>query len=72
MLVLMRKEGEYVEITHTSGDVLRVHVRDIRGDSPGRGRLNLAFDDEPHNFAIRRPERPVRPRGLGPAAGVVA
>lgn len=63
MLVLMRKEGEYVEITHTSGDVLRVHVRDIRPDSPGRGRVNLAFEDGPRNFAIQRPER---------AAGVVA
>jgi hypothetical protein len=59
MLVLKRKEGEWVDITHKSGDVLRVRVCQIQ---PGRpSSLNLAFDDNPRNFAIERPERKLRP-----------
>ncbi len=55
MLVLRRKEGQWVEVTHKSGDVLRVRVYNLSADAPGR--INLAFDDSQHNFAIQRPER---------------
>ncbi len=56
MLVLKRKEGQWVEITHTqSGDTLRIRVYDICGDFPGRA--NLAFDDPNRFFEIQRPER---------------
>lgn len=58
MLVLKRREGQWTEITHTSGDVLRVRVYDIAGDFPGR--VNLAFDDKDLNFLIQRPERAAR------------
>ena len=56
MLVLKRKEGQWVEVTHeASGDVLRIRTCEI---TPGRpSHLNLAFDDEARNFAIERPER---------------
>jgi len=57
MLVLKREEGQWVEITHRSGDVLRIRVCKIE---PGEiGHLNLAFDDDddPRNFDIHRPER---------------
>jgi len=54
MLVLRRKEGQWVEITHSSGDILRVRVCNIRGKPH---QLDLAFDDTPRNFDIERPER---------------
>jgi hypothetical protein len=52
MLVLKRKEGQWVDITHRSGEVIRIRVCDI---SPGQ--LNLAFDDDARNFQVERPER---------------
>lgn len=55
MLVLKRKEGQWVEVTHRSGDILRVRVCKIEGGSPGH--LNLAFDDDARHFEIERPER---------------
>ncbi len=55
MLVLRRKEGQWVEITHKSGDTIRVRVYNIRTRPPGQ--LDLAFDDDDHNFLIQRPER---------------
>ena len=55
MLILRRKEGQWVEITHKSGDVIRVRVYNIRARYPGQ--LDLAFDDDDRNFAIQRPER---------------
>lgn len=55
MLVLKRKEGQWVEVTHRSGDVLRVRVYQIEDGKPGN--VNLAFDDEARNFEIERPER---------------
>lgn len=61
MLVLRRREGQWVEVTHRSGDVLRIRVYDIGGDGSGRHcGAHLAFDDAPRNFAIERPERAAR------------
>lgn len=55
MLVLQRKEGDWLEIEHAgSGDVLYIRTYDIQ---PGRrGRLSLAFDDPSHKYHIRRPK----------------
>ena len=58
MLVLQRVEGQWIEVTHKNGDVLRFRLYDISGEDPGR--VRIAFDDPDHNFAIWRPER--RPR----------
>ena len=55
MLVLKRKEGQWVEVTHRSGDLLRIRVCRIEGGMAGS--LNLAFDDAARNFEIERPER---------------
>lgn len=55
MLILRRKEGQWVEITHRSGDTIRVRVYNIRARQPGQ--LDLAFDDDARNFAVQRPER---------------
>ena len=55
MLILRRKEGQWVEITHKSGDTIRIRVYNIRARYPGQ--LELAFDDDAHHFAIQRPER---------------
>jgi hypothetical protein len=57
MLVLKRKEGQWVEIVHRSGDVIRVRVYDIQAITGTPSRANLAFDDSARNFEIRRPER---------------
>ena len=55
MLILRRKEGQWVEITHhSSGETIRVRVCNIRNQIPGQ--LDLAFDDPAQNFHIRRPE----------------
>jgi hypothetical protein len=58
MLVLKRKEGQWVDIIHKNGDKLRIRVYRIREGFPSQ--LDLAFDDEDRNFEIQRPER--RPR----------
>lgn len=58
MLVLKRKEGQWIEVIHRSGDVMRVRVYNIRVNSTGQA--DLAFDDPVRNFEIRRPERIIR------------
>jgi hypothetical protein len=63
MLVLKRKEGQWIEIKHKSGDTLRIRVYNIRSRFPAQA--DLAFEDIPRNFEIQRPERSVRP---GPEA----
>lgn len=55
MLVLRRTEGQWVEVTHKSGDIMRFRVYDL-GHARG-GRVHLAFEDPARNFAIQRPER---------------
>lgn len=55
MLVVRRKQGQWVEITHRSGDILRIRVYNVRGPV-----LDMAFDDDERNFDIQRPERQVR------------
>jgi sRNA-binding carbon storage regulator CsrA len=52
VLVLKRKEGQWVEVTHKSGDKIRIRVYRIR-----EGQADLAFDDDDRNFSIQRPER---------------
>lgn len=68
MLVLKRKDGEWLDIIHRSGDILRIRVYGIKGQHPGR--VNLAFNDPDHHFDIQRPERSVRlappPEDAGP------
>ena len=44
MLILRRKEGQWVEITHRSGDTIRLRVYNIRSRYPGQ--LDIAFDDD--------------------------
>lgn len=58
MLVLRRRDGQWVEVTHRTGDVLRIRVYSRGGDQPGE--TNLAFDDPDHHFSIQRPERVVK------------
>ena len=55
MLVLKRKEGQWVDIVHKSGDRLRVRVYRIKDGLPGQ--CDMAFDDQDRNFDIQRPER---------------
>ena len=60
MLVLRRKEGQWVEITHRTGDRIRVRVYNIRGRFSGQ--LDMAFADPDHQFVIERCERSRRAR----------
>ena len=55
MLILRRKEGQWVELTHRSGESIRFRVYNIRASYPGQ--LDIAFDDPTKNFTIQRPER---------------
>ena len=64
MLVLKRKEGEWIEVTHRSGDVLRFTVYDLCS-----GRCNLAFDDADRNFSVQRAERALKAPQAFRAAG---
>ncbi len=59
MLVLKRKEGQWTEVVHRSGDVLRIRTEHCRAEPGAPARVNLVFDDSPRNFEIRRPERRV-------------
>lgn len=59
MLVLRRKEGQWVNITHKSGDTIRVRVYNIRARYPGQ--LDMGFDDPAINFRVQRPEREEKP-----------
>ncbi len=67
MLVLRRKEGQWVDVTHhRSGDVVRIRVYNVRHP----GQADLAFDDPAHNFTIQRPDRGHAPAPApAPAAG---
>lgn len=59
MLVLKRKDGQWIEITHNkSGEKIRFRVYNIINESPGL--VHLAFDDANRNFEIQRPERFLR------------
>ena len=66
MLILRRKEGQWVELTHKSGDTVRIRVYNIRSRYPGQ--LDLAFDDPDHLFTIQRPERGTKPADPDPAS----
>lgn len=57
MLVLRRKEGQWVTVTHKSGDVMNIRVSTVRFGDP-RG-CDLVFDDAERNFDVQRPERAV-------------
>ena len=79
MLILRRKEGQWVEVTHKSGETIRIRVCNIRSRYPGQ--LDLAFDDPERNFTIQRPERgqpkdgeaaPPAPAGVGPVIAAEA
>lgn len=70
MLILRRKEGQWVEIRHKSGDVIRIRVYNIRARYPGQ--LDLAFDDDARNFAVQRPERADRMNDVVEAMVAVA
>lgn len=76
MLILRRAEGQWVEVRHRSGDVLRVRFSHIAGPpdgggaddgpAPPRGELRVAFLDDPRQLEILRGERlDVDPRGAG-------
>jgi hypothetical protein len=55
MLVLRRKRGSWVEITHAaSGDVIRIKIHLV---IPSTGRVDLAFEDDARHFQIDREER---------------
>jgi hypothetical protein len=60
MLVLRRNDGQWVEVTHKSGDTLRFRVYDVAASPETGRRVHLAFDDPTRNFLIERPERAVR------------
>jgi hypothetical protein len=74
MLVLRRRDGQWVEAKHRSGDVLRIRVYGI--GERGADQVSIAFDDDERNFEIERPERvdstrsvpdrkePIKPRDL--------
>ena len=66
MLILRRKEGQWVEITHKSGDTIRLRVYNIRTRYPGQ--LDLAFDDDDAQFRDPTPERAVEQRSKSEAA----
>jgi hypothetical protein len=67
MLVLRRKDGQWLEITHQSGDRILIRVYNVRCRFPGQ--VDMAFDDPDHHFNIQRTERPLprrRMRRRGP------
>jgi hypothetical protein len=59
MLTLKRLRGEWVEIVHSSGDVLKVHVGRLYphnapyGDQPN---VRLGFEGSREKFTVNRPD----------------
>jgi hypothetical protein len=53
VLVLRRRERQWVTITHPSGDAIRVGVARPRND----GSVDLLFDDSARTFRVQRDER---------------
>lgn len=51
MLVLTRREGQWIEIRTPSGDMLRIRLYHIR-----HGHTKMAFDGPADKFMIVRPE----------------
>jgi hypothetical protein len=70
MLILRRKEGQWLDITHRSGDVIRVRVCNVRARYPGQ--VDLVLDDDARNFVIERPERAARAQAPVSLPGPVA
>jgi sRNA-binding carbon storage regulator CsrA len=70
MLILRRKEGQWIEITHRSGDTIRVRVANIRARYPGQ--LDLVLDDPERHFVIQRAERGRRTPEHVPVTGETA
>ena len=60
MLVLRRSEGQWTDVRHRSGDLIRVRVCNIRAGRYPNGEVDLVFDDAAHNFEVQRPERVVK------------
>ena len=50
MLLLRRKEGQWVEV-ECDNKILRIRFINIKD-----GKLEVAFDDNERNFSIKRPE----------------
>lgn len=62
MLIMNRKEGDWVEATHSaSGDLLKFRLCNIHGHG-AKARVRLIFDDPEFHFAINREERVVPER----------
>lgn len=58
MLVLKRKDGQWIEVVHSkSGDLIRIRTQKIRAEAGRPAQVDLVFDDDARNFAIDRPER---------------
>jgi len=69
MLVLRRKEGDWLELTHQeSGDMIRMRITNIRARAPKPGQVDVIFDDDRRLFEIRRPVAAATPAPSPPAA----
>jgi len=55
VLVLKRRNDDWITIRHRSGDVIRIKTYDFRS-SPAT--VQLAFDDPDRNYEIQRDEKP--------------
>lgn len=58
-LVLTWRRGQWIEITHKSGDVMRIRVADFP-DRPEGIAVKLAFEDAPRNFEVGRKSATIR------------
>jgi len=54
MLVLKHRGGQWVELIHSSGDSIRIAVKNLE-----HGTCNMVFDDVRRSFNIQRSECPV-------------
>jgi sRNA-binding carbon storage regulator CsrA len=63
MLVLKRKDGQWINITHAkTGEVVRMHIYNLKN-----GQVDIAFDDASRNFDIQRPDRKQGPKVGAPS-----
>jgi len=54
MLSLKTFKGRWIDITHKSGDRIRICVQDSDAEYADPTRVKVVFDDKPRNFDIVR------------------
>jgi hypothetical protein len=62
MLAIKSFKGKWIDVTHRSGDVIRICVQDSDAEYADPTRVKIVFDDKARNFDIVRQDAIVKER----------